>query len=174
MTCDQLDSEHWRLSFSEPEAGFIIGVLAQLGAHYREDVAKLPPAQRAYWQGSISRGTGGADPEALKESQEVVSEARAELRSERLLLVENWLRDYELAESRDPWQVEVTAADRDEFVSMLNDRRLLLALELGVTEADMEANPAEITEQRRRHAILEIDILGHFILVTLGPQIYRP
>jgi hypothetical protein len=26
----------------------------------------------------------------------------------------------------------------------------------------------------RRAAILEIDVLGHFIMVLLGPQIYRP
>ncbi len=173
MTCEQIDSGNWRLSFTEPEAGFLVNVLARLGNHYQRDVAELPPTQRAYWQGSITRGkiTSADD---LKESQEVLAEARGELRAERLALVENWLRDFELAEDRNPWRVEVSSAERDEFVAMLNDRRMLLALEMGVTEQEMLANPAEIRKEERRVGILEIDVLGHFILVMLGPQIYRP
>jgi hypothetical protein len=173
MTCEQIDAAHWRLSFTEPEAGFLINVLARLGKHYQEDVARMPPALRAYWQGTISRG-GIVGKEDLKESQEVLAEARAELRAERLALVENWLRDFELAEERDPWKVEISSAERDEFVAMLNDRRMLLALELGITEEDMEADPGQIPQEARRMSILEIDVLGHFILVMLGPQIYRP
>ena len=173
MTCEQIDAAHWRLRFTEPEAGFLINVLARLGKHYQEDVARMPPALRAYWQGTISRG-GIAGKEELKESQEVLAEARAELRAERLALVENWLRDFELAEERDPWRVEISSAERDEFVAMLNDRRMILALELGITEEDMEADPGQIPQEARRVSILEIDVLGHFILVMLGPQIYRP
>jgi hypothetical protein len=173
MTCEPIDPGHWRLSFTEPEAGFLTNVLARLGKHYQEDVARMPPALRAYWQGTISRG-GVANRDDLKESQEVLAEARTELRAERLALVENWLRDFELAEERDPWKVEISGAERDEFVAMLNDRRMLLALELGITEADMEADPAQISNEIRRTGIIEIDVLGHFILVMLGPQIYRP
>ena len=84
------------------------------------------------------------------------------------------MREFELAEERDPWQVELSTAERDEFVAMLNDRRMLLALELGITEEDMEADPSQISNEARRACILEIDVLGHFILVMLGPQIYRP
>ncbi len=173
MTCDQLDSENWRLSFPEHEAGFIINVLARLGRQYQADPERMSPALRAYWDGSITKGEEGTKAE-LKDSQEVLSEARAELRSQRLGLVENWIQEYELAENRDPWQVEVSTAERDEFISMLNDRRLHLAFEIGVTEQDMEKDPSQISEEARRHAILEIDILGHFILVMLGPQIHRP
>ena len=173
MTCNRLDSENWRLSFPEAEAVFIIHVLARLGRDYQADLAKLPPALRAYWEGSLTRGEV-ADPAALKESQEVLAEARAELRSERLALVESWVREFELAEQRDPWEVEVTSAERDEFVAMINDRRMHLAAEFGITEHDMEMDPGEISEEARRNTILEIDILGHFILVILGPQIHRP
>ena len=173
MTRETIDADHWRLSFSEPEAYFIINVLARLGRHYQEDISQLPPALRAYWQGSIRAGKIPLEGE-LQESQEVLSEARAELRSERLALAENWVREFEITEQRDPWTVEITSAERDEFISMLNDRRMLLALEIGVTQADMETDPAEISNEARRNAILEIDVLGHFILVTLGPQIYRP
>jgi hypothetical protein len=173
MTSEQIAPGQWRLSFTEPEAGFLINVLARLGKHYQEDVARMPPALRAYWQGAISRG-GVAGQDDLMESQEVLAEARAELRAERLALVENWLREFELAEERDPWKVEISSAERDEFVAMLNDRRMLLALELGITEEDMEADPDRIPDEARRATILEIDVLGHFILVMLGPQIYRP
>ncbi len=171
MTCEKNAHGQWRLSFTGPEAGFLINVLARLGKNYQEDVARMPPALRAYWQGTITRGGGKDD---LKESQEVLAEARTELRAERLALVENWLRDFELAEERDPWKVEISSAERDEFVAMLNDRRMLLALELGVTEQDMEADPGRISNETRRAGVLEIDVLGHFILVMLGPQIYRP
>jgi hypothetical protein len=103
-----------------------------------------------------------------------LSEARADLRSERMALVETWIRKYERAGKRDPWEVKLTGAERDEFISMLNDRRIQIALDLGITQTDMEAEPEEISEERRKHGILEIDVLGHFILVMLGPQIYRP
>jgi len=173
MTSEPIAPGQWRLSFNEPEAGFLINVLARLGKHYQEDVARMPPALRAYWQGTITRG-GVAGKDDMKESQGVLADARAELRAERLALVENWLREFELTEERDPWKVEVSSAERDEFVAMLNDRRMLLALELGITEEDMEADLGQISNETRRASILEIDVLGHFILVMLGPQIYRP
>lgn len=172
MTCKQTNPDYWRLSFAEPEAVFIINVLARLGRHYQEDVSQLPPAQRAYWQGTLTTGKP-LDADDLKESQEMLSEARAELRSERLALVENWIREFEIADQRDPWEVDISSAERDEFVSMLNDRRLLLAFELGITDHDMEMDPAKISDQIRRNAVWEIDVLGHFLLVTLGPQIHR-
>jgi hypothetical protein len=84
------------------------------------------------------------------------------------------MREFELAEERDPWKVEISGAERDEFAAMLNDRRMLLALELGITQEDMEADPGQISNEARRAGVLEIDVLGHFILVMLGPQIYRP
>jgi len=173
MTCEQIDLGHWRLSFTEPEAGFLIAVMARLGKQYQEDVVRMPPSLRAYWQGTITRG-GVADKDDLKESQEVLAEARTELRAERLVLVETWMREFELTEERNPWKVEISSAERDEFVAMLNDRRMLVALELGITEEDMEADLGRISNEARRAGVLEIDVLGHFILVMLGPQIYRP
>jgi hypothetical protein len=173
MTCEPTAPGQWHLSFTEPEADFLINVLARMAHHYQEDVAQLPPTLRAYWQGTITRG-GAAEKDDMKESQEVLAEARAELRSERLALAENWMRDYELAEERSPWQVDISGEERDEFIAMLNDRRMLVAMEAGITEQDMEADLAHISKEARRASVLEIDVLGHFILVMLGPQIYRP
>jgi hypothetical protein len=173
MTCEKTEAGLWRLGFSEAEADFIINTLARMGAHYQDDVAKMPPALRAYWQGTLTR-SGDASKGDLKEAQEMLAEARGELRAERLGFVENWIREYELAEDRNPWSVEVSTDDRDEFIAMLNDRRMLLSLELGITEADMDADLSEIANETRRAGILEIDVLGHFILVMLGRQIYRP
>ena len=173
MTCEPIAPDLWRLTFSEPEAAFLVNVLARLGRHYQEDVAQMPPALRAYWQGTITREEN-AELKDLKESQEVLADARTELRADRLAMVESWIREFELAEERDPWKVEISSAERDDFVAMLNDRRLTLALELGITEQDMESDPSQILQEKRRVGILEIDVLGHLILVTLGPQIYRP
>lgn len=166
MTCQQLDADHFRLSFSEPEAHFIITVLARLGVDYRARPEEMPPQQRLFWQG---RPAAGAKAD-FQESQEILAEAREELRSERAALVESWVRDFELAETHRPWVVELTEAERDEFISMLNDRRLLLAIEVGITDGDMEAQIGQIPSEARRNAILEIDLLGHFIMVVLRLQ----
>jgi len=172
MTCEQIEPGHWRLGFTEPETEFVLATLARLARQYQEDISKMPPALRAYWQGIISSKPGEPTPE-VRDLQDDLAEARTELRAERLALVENWMREYELAEERDPWHVELTTAERDEFIAMLNDRRMALAFEMGVTEEDMESDLAQIPSDDRRAAILEIDVLGHFILVMLGPQIYR-
>jgi hypothetical protein len=168
MTSEPIEPDRWRLTFSEPEAVFLMNVLARLARHYEEDIASLPPALRTFWQSGSSTPATGEDGE---ESREVLAESRAELRSERRTLAESWLREFEIAEQRDPWIVELTTAERDEFVSMLNDRRLILGLEAGVMNED---KPLQVPEEVRRVAVMEIDVLGHFIMVTLGPQIYRP
>ncbi len=173
MTCEQIEPGQWRLAFNEPETEFVLNTLAHLGRHYQEDVTKMPPALRAYWQGILTRAEGPPGKE-IRELQDDLAEARTELRAERLALVENWMREYELSEQRDPWQVELTTPERDEFLAMLNDRRMSLALETGITEDDMEADLGQITDEARRATILEIEVLGHFIIVMLGPQIYRP
>ena len=173
MICAQIEPGRWRLSFSEPEASFVISILSRLARHYQDDPADMPGPVRSYWQGAISARNAPL-PENLRESQELLAESREELRSERLALAESWIREFEIAEERDPWQVEISSAERDEFVAMLNDRRLTLALETGVSDADMEIDPSHIPMDARRAAILEIDVLGHFILVALGPQIQRP
>jgi len=172
MTCEPIAPGKWRLSFNEPEGMFLMNVLARLGKQYQADVSRMPPALRAYWQGPITRG--GAGREDMSDAQEVLAEARTELRAERLALVETWMREFEMTEERDPWKVELSDAERDEFIAMVNDRRMLVAMELGVTEEDMEADPSQFSNEARRAGIFEIDVLGHFILVMLGPQIYRP
>ena len=172
MTSEQIEPGHWRLGFTEPETEFVLSTLARLARQYQEDPSKMPPALRAYWQGTISSKPGEPSTE-VRELQDDLAEARTELRSERLALIENWMREFELAEEREPWHVELTTTERDEFIAMLNDRRMALALELSITEEDMEADLAQIPNDGRRAAILEIDVLGHFILVMLGPQIYR-
>jgi len=146
-----------------------VNVLARLARHYGENMADLPPALRTFWQSGSSASSPVADGE---ESREVLAESRAELRSERRLLAESWLREFEIAERRDPWIVELTTAERDEFVAMLNDRRLILGLEIGGVSAGQLEPPAAANDTRGV-AIMEIDVLGHFMMVTLGPQIYR-
>ena len=172
MTCAKIDTDLWRLTFSEPEAAFIINVLARLAQHYEGDVSDMPTAVRGYWQGTLS-APGAAATDESREAQELLEEARTDLRSDRLALAESWIREYEIAEQREPWEVEITSDERDEFVAMLNDRRLTLALEIGLTPNDLDLDPSHIAQNERRSAILEIDVLGHFILVTLGPQIQR-
>jgi hypothetical protein len=173
MTSEQISPGQWRLTFNEPETEFVLSTLARLGRQYSEDLSRMSPALRAYWQGTLTRGGPDAQ-ENLAEAKTDLADSRNELRAERLALVENWLREYELSEERDPWRVEITSDEREEFIAMLNDRRMHLAMEVGITEEDMETDMAQIPNERRRAAVLEIDVLGHFILVMLGPQIYRP
>lgn len=167
MTCEQI-GDRFRLGFSEPEALFLAGILSRMAGHYRDDPAGLPPAQRAYWEGHIASDNRAA--RALAGSQELLAEARAELRGERAVLVENWLQALDLAETHQPWVLELDGAERDDFIAILNDRRLLLALDLGVGDEEMEMDLGQIVTEARRAAILEIDLLGHFILVALKPD----
>ncbi len=58
-----------------------------------------------------------------------------------------------MAENHNPWSVEISSEDRDEFISILNDRRMLLSIDLGITQEDMDADLNEITNEgptRRR------------------------
>jgi len=173
MTCDPIDPGRWRLTFAEPEAAFLMNVLVRLARSYREDLSQVSPALKTFWQHGTSVAAAQQPPKNTdaEESREVLAESRADMRSERLALAEAWLRDFELAE--EPWEMEMTSAERDEFISMLNDRRLILAVESGVTrEEHITIGKGALDD--RRAAILEIDVLGHFIMVLLGPQIYRP
>jgi hypothetical protein len=179
MISEVLEGSRWRFTFSEPEAYFIISIMARLAGHYREDVSQLPPAQRDFWlgKGSLPPGTlppAGAANEELASAEELLAESRLELRPERLNLAENWVREFETAEKHDPWSIELSASERDDFLAMVNDRRLLVALEHGITEVEMDADPGEIEDDARRAAIFEIYFLGRFIFSALGPQIYRP
>ena len=175
MICKALESDRWRLTFSEPEAYFVVNVLAQLAGHYRQDVAQLPPTQRAYWLG---KGSLPADtlpePRELRSAEELLAESRLDLRSERLDLAENWIRAFKATGERAPWILEISSTERDEFLAMINDRRLLVALEHGITESEMDADPNQIENEERRTAIYEIYFLGHFIFAVIGPQFHRP
>jgi|HubBroStandDraft_1064217.scaffolds.fasta_scaffold309194_2 hypothetical protein len=175
MTCEALESGRWRLGFSEPEAYFLINVMAQLASHYREDVARLSPAQRAYWlgQGNLPPGAIPRRDE-VQSAEELLADVRLELRSERLALAEKFLHEFKAAGKYDPWSIELSSAERDEFLAMINDRRLLVALDHGITEADMDADPNQVEDEARRAAIFEIYFLGRFIFATIGPQLYRP
>jgi hypothetical protein len=168
MTCEQIDNGRWRLTFAEPEAAFLMNVLARLARHYRDDLDGVSPAMRDFWRTGASVPVNDA---AGGESRDVLAESREELRSERCALAEAWLRDFELAE--EPWVIDMTTSERDEFVAMLNDRRLILAVETGVVRQD-NLPTSKLGIDGQRAAILEIDVLGHFIMVLLGPQIHRP
>jgi hypothetical protein len=172
MTCEPLDHNRWRLSFAEPEAAFLMNVLARLARHYQEDLGDVSPALRTFWQtgASVSVAAQKMEGGEAGESRDVLAESRAELRGERRTLAEAWLRDFELAE--EPWTFDMTTAERDEFVAMLNDRRLILALEAGIAQEEHRP-PGQAGIDHRRAAIMEIDVLGHFIMIMLGPQISR-
>ena len=177
MFCEPISPSRWRLVLPEPEALLFVSILANLARHYRQNLGELPPAVRAYWKGTVSRELTGplpAETDPKGEPEPVLSEARLELRSERAALAEKWVREYEIAESRDPWKVELDAQERDDVVAMLNDRRLVVALEIGLTDREHEIDPYKMADESRRGAIMEIDLLGHVIMVILGPQIYHP
>lgn len=171
MTCVPLGRERWRLEFSESESLFLATILSQLAHHYRQDLDDLPEALQEYWREPESADPADEDKEG---SREILSEMRQELRSERLVLVENWLRNYEEAGKHDPWTVELNLAEKDDFIAMLNDRRLLLARQFELVEKDVEQESEEKMSEDRRVALWEINILGHLIFVLIGPQIYQP
>lgn len=156
MRCRRV-AKGWALSFNEAEGLLLAGAFRQLARHYAVNVEELPERLKAYWTGRMS-----ADPrvnEQLADEREVLAEERKLWRSERLVWIEGRLKDYPAGK---PWRFTVDPAELETLLSVLNDRRLTLAVEHAVTEAEMDTDPEEVTDEARRHVLWEIHLLAIF------------
>jgi hypothetical protein len=147
----------WALSFNEAEALLLVGALRQLAKHYTVKVEDLPSRLQEYWVGRLSANT--QIEEDLSEEREALAEERKLWRSERLVWIEEQLKQYPVGK---PWLVTVDAAGLETLLCVINDRRLLLAVDHAVTEAEMDMDPEALADEARRHVLWEIHLLAIF------------
>jgi hypothetical protein len=136
----------------------LANALRQLSQHYEVKIEDLPERLRTYWQGRVSSGQG--DGEALQEEQELLEGERAAWRSERHAMIQQWLGGYQAGRA---WQLALAEPELDVFVAIINDRRLILSVEFGVTDADMDRDPEDVPHDRRRQVLWEIHLLALFL-----------
>jgi hypothetical protein len=154
------------LELEGPEKEALWVSLLALRDHYRAELAELPEPLRRYWVGSISKEslTG---PEA-EEAEELLKETRLAWRSERAELVERWLERTHPVPGTGRSRLVLERDEVDAFLSIINDRRLTLAVEHGIGEEEMNRNPLWVSSRSLQRALWEIHFLAYLQEVLLS------
>ncbi len=150
--------DQWQLDWNDFEAQMAAGSFQRMAMHYQLQVDDLPPALQAHWRGHLAEAK---DVEALKEEQHLLEGERLAWRSERLTLVEKWVAAYAKSGIGLAWSLQ----DREELeglLMVLNDRRLILAVEHGIDETLMEVDLDNVAEIPLRQALWEVHVLALF------------
>jgi hypothetical protein len=148
----------WALALTPQEAVVLAISMDELIQHYRIDPENLSRRLKDFWNGRISARPG--DAALLEDEAEHLKAERFGWRSERLIRLEKWLATFPRAEEQ-PWTLLLSTDDFEEFLCILNDRRLLLAVEHNVTEADMDTDPAYVRDEIKARALWEIHMLAY-------------
>ncbi len=168
MTSELLPDGGIRIAFAEDETGLMELAFLQLVAAYTLKTEGRP--SQAYWDGMISK-TKPDQENGLDEAQEMLQEARAELKSERAALAKTWLSQFQAA-NRAPFILELKPAERDELVAMINDRRLIVAMEAELSEGDIEGENENLSPFKQA-AVREIEMFGNLIMAIIGPSLLQ-
>lgn len=153
----------WTLAFNETEGLILASALRKLEGHYAVKLEDLPEHLRKHWRGRISRDDATA--ESLSEEAEWLAEERAAWRPQRLVAVQDWLRDYQPGL---PWRLSLDDDGMADFLAVLNDRRLLLTLENGIGQDEMDLDIESVSDDRLREALYEIELLAIFQMSCLA------
>ncbi len=143
------------LEFEGAERELLLLALAALKDDYEADYDSLPDVQRRYWDGTLTVSQG---PD-LAEAAADLKDARLGWRSDRLRALERWLGPESGLAGNDDLFV-LPADDIEQFLSVLNDRRLLLAAVHAVNDGKMEENPADVEDKDLQRALWEIHFLA--------------
>ena len=154
---DKLD--WWQLDWNDFEAQVLAGSFQRMAVHYQLQLEDLPPALQKHWRGHVAEAK---DADALKEEQHLLEGERQAWRSERLTLAEKWLAAYMESGVGRPWSLQLEREELEGLLMVLNDRRLILALEHGIDETLMEVDFDDIKEVPLRQALWEVHVLALF------------
>ncbi|CAF0693522.1 DUF2017 family protein [Candidatus Methylacidithermus pantelleriae] len=147
------------LELEGPEKEALWVSLLALRDHYRTELAELPEPLQRYWVGSVSRESlQGAEGE---EAGELLKETRLSWRSERAELVEQWLQRLRPIPGTGRSGLLLEKEELDIFLSIINDRRLTLAVEHGIGEEEMNRNPLWVSSRALQRALWEIHFLAY-------------
>ncbi|MGD9896218.1 MAG: DUF2017 family protein [Candidatus Methylacidiphilaceae bacterium] len=144
--------------FEPAEREILLGSLLELRKHYQTELSQMSEELQQYWRGTVTRDEEG---EAISGAAEELEAERLSWRPERLAFLDKWLA----AESplQNPSQASLTLnpGEVDEFLSMLNDRRITLSIALGITEEQMDWNPLTVKSRDLQRALWEIHFLAY-------------
>jgi hypothetical protein len=146
----------WELQLGMAEAVLLLRSLTALQRQQETPVEQLPATLREYWQGIISRG----QTDSLEEAAKDLTEARLLWRGERATLLKIWIEKLKIEKEAENIAIALKKDDLEQFLTMINDRRLLLAAEYEITEREMDTDPVEIKNQERRLVLVEMFLLG--------------
>ncbi|MEO0454832.1 MAG: hypothetical protein AAFY98_11970 [Verrucomicrobiota bacterium] len=141
-----------------PEKFIFIKALRQLEADYRIHPEDAEEHLRSAWYSSKSQDEAGYSDDEFREWQSQLQE----IRSERLENISHWL-DRLAQGTSDLTRWEIADSEVDDLISILNDYRLLLALENDIGEHEMEENCFLMQDPDRRMVMIEIHVLAAFM-----------
>jgi hypothetical protein len=157
MKCQRLDN--WlTLEFAEQEKELLLFSLEEVEDHYAQDESALGNKFKAYWRGRLSQIT--QNEQELGEANEDLYEARWAWKSARLDVVRKWLAEEGSLKSEGSSVLVLDESEAEQFLSILNDRRLLLALEHNLDEDLMARNPTDVTQPELQQSLWEIHFLA--------------
>ncbi|MDD4932451.1 MAG: DUF2017 family protein [Methylacidiphilaceae bacterium] len=144
--------------FEPAEREILLGSLLELRKHYQTDFSQLSEALQQHWRGTMSREAEG---EEIPGAAEELEAERLGWRPERLALLDKWLAPDSPLQNPAQASLTLSQGEVDEFLSMLNDRRLTLAVGQGITEEQMDWNPLTVRSRDLQRALWEIHFLAY-------------
>ncbi len=146
------------LRFEPAEREILVSSLLELRKHYETELSQMSEELQRHWRGVLTRGEGA---EEIPGAAEELEAERLSWRPERVELLRKWLApEGSLQNSAQP-SLRLSQGEADEFLSMLNDRRLTLALGQGITDEQMEWNPLTVKARDLQKALWEIHFLAY-------------
>ncbi|VVM08367.1 hypothetical protein MAMC_02079 [Methylacidimicrobium cyclopophantes] len=145
------------LRLESGEREILLGSLLALRKHYQTELSQLSEALQHHWRGTLTRGDGA---EEIPGAAEELEAERLSWRPQRVALLDKWLAQGSPLQSASPASLTLSEGEFDEFLAMLNDRRITLAVAHGVTEEQMEWNPLTVQSRELQKALWEIHFLA--------------
>jgi hypothetical protein len=148
--------EDWLLELEWLERIILAASFEQQAAHYRVPMETLDERMRAYWRGSLSK----SKKKELQEAEDDLASMRSLWRSERLKTVEEWLKTINTEEANRTQSLTLTSETLEQWIQILNERRLILAAEHEVSETEMNFDLCHLKDESLKRVIMEIQLLG--------------
>ncbi|WP_018291549.1 DUF2017 family protein [Verrucomicrobium sp. 3C] len=144
--------------FEPAEREILLASFLELRKHYQTEFSQLPEELQQYWRGTMSRGE---EDEAILSAAEELEVERLSWRSERLALLDKWLAPDSPLQNPSETSLTLSPGEVDEFLSMLNDRRLTIAVAEGIAEEQMDWDPLSVGSRDLQRALWEIHFLAY-------------
>lgn len=155
------------LIFNSHEAKVLLPILVELADDYRAKPEDLDPKARAIW---YSKG-GFKNAKLSAQDTEDWIEQMHGFKSANLAAIERWCQALSKHEAGLPKQIKLTLEEAHQFVTVINDQRLLLAArhDIGQTEMDMILPFADPSlSGPRKLALFQIHFLALMIEQVIG------